>query len=253
MTRAHYEGCLDLSDRKREAVKRSVHFILPNDFVRSLKGLVRNYTRSFWEYLDNEQSAVQKRLRDAFWTVWVDDGVDVLSVNFTHGTSLVLDRGPNNVLLSLKETGGKLTKLKHVQLSEPVSDEVKQDADRTAFEQGWRSLLEHERTYPNYERPVTSCVAQVIAEKYDAPLPVVLKGIVVQTLPSLTSNGLLELHRKNMPNEVFPQDAFNAALNENEVERLDYWRFKVKKDKYQDWRMRTSLAQVKVPSSNLRS
>jgi hypothetical protein len=234
-------------ERKREAVKRSVHFVMSDEFVRSLDGVTKNMTRDFWSYLDDRKSGVRKKLRDAAWTVW-GGGAATHSVPFTHNTKLVVDRASGNLFVRLKETSGKLTELSRVLVTKPVGDDLESLTNHQVFEALWSALITHDAAYPSKERPVTSAVAQVVSERYKAPLPVVLNGIVTCFVPSLLSNGLFEMYRKTMPSEVFSESIVNEALRNGEVERLDFWRFRVVKKKYREWRMRISLITPQVPA-----
>jgi hypothetical protein len=233
--------------RVREAVKRSVHFVLPNDFAKALEKAVVKMTQEFWSFFDNKTD-VRKRVRNALWNVWGKAGADTLSVSFTHKTLLVVTKEAGNVLLELKESAGKLTELKRVMASPPVGDEQDDPINIQMFEQVWALFNQQAGTYPSSERPITGPVSQVVSGRYKAPLPVVLFGLTTRFPPSVLSNGLIEMARNTMAGETFPEDLVNSARDAGEVERIDHWSFKVKKTHYQNWRLRVTSSPIILKS-----
>jgi len=230
------------AERTREAVKRSVHFVLPNDFAKSLEKAVPGLCREFWAPLSNK-STVRKNMRNAAWNVWGVSGADTLSVAFTHKTKLVINKESQVLLLQFKETGGKLTDLMKVLVQPPVGDQH-DPLNVQQFEKIWRLLVAAGEGHPTPERPVTAAIAEVIAGRYRAPLPVVLFCLNTRFQPSVLSNGLIELARQTMPGEVFTEDLVKAAQDAGETERIDHWTFKVKKAAYQRWRMRITSTPI---------
>jgi hypothetical protein len=230
-------------ERAREAVKRSVHFVLPNDFAKALEKAVPGLCREFWAYLDT-RSAARAKLRNLAWNVWNVVGADTLSVAFTHNTKIVVNKeNKTTMMLQLKETGGKLTDLMKVLSPSPVGN-PHDPVNVTQFEKIWRLLVSRGEGYPSLERPVTAAVANVVAGRYKAPLAVVLFCFNTRFQPSLLSNGLIELARQTMPGEVFTEDVVQAAQDAGETERVDHWTFKVKKAAYQRWRMRVTSTPI---------
>ena len=100
-------------ERKLIAVKRSVHFVLRDDFFEVLDGLVKNFTRIFWKELDYKgpNNDLRKAVRDVVWSVWQKAGQDVLSVPYMHNTALVVQKAKGMISLSLKEDKGKVTEM----------------------------------------------------------------------------------------------------------------------------------------------
>jgi hypothetical protein len=225
-------------ERKRYAIKRSVHFVLTNAFADSLKGVSQTFTKEFWSYLDNQNSDTRKALRNKAWKVWSDSGVDILSTNFTQGTLLVVSRRSEEFVLSLKEVAGELTDIRKIRAKNPIGDDPRTPENDDIFEKLWSDLIYHNGSYPSNFRPVTASVAQMIAARTGAPLPVVCAGINKKFSPSEISNGLVEMTKKSMPDEVFEESLVNAAINDGIAERVgeaQNFTFKVKRNQYREW------------------
>lgn len=230
--------------RSREAVKRSIHFVLSNDFSRSLEQLKKNYCLQFWSFLDKGVSETKRKLRNAVWTVWTHSGPRTLSIPYAHQTQLIVDSTirKGSLVISLKETMGKATIIKQVNNVPPSFEEDEDPRNINNFKYIWNQVSSFDGQYPGPERPIPVAVAHVITEKYKAPLPIITVGITVHTPPSHLTEGFRALARNNMPDEVFPEDMVAEAIRYGEVERLDHWTFKVNKRFYQDWRARVHAA-----------
>ena len=223
-------------------VKRSIHFVLPSDFASTINKVTTNLSREFWQPIDKLGSSLRKKLRDVAWTVWLSGGPNTFSMNYVHHTQLVINKTKSGFAFQLKEVGGKLTDLNVLPFYEKSTDDPDDPINITKFDLVWKELMKRDQRYPNQSRPVTSAVAQVISSNYEAPIPVVLTGIVTNFLPTELSNGLLELYKKSMPNEVFPEEMVVSGAKNGETERVDYWTFKVVKRKYSEWQMRRSTS-----------
>ena len=231
-------------ERNREAVKRSVHFVLPNDFGKALQKAMPGLCREFWLYIDSK-SALKTKLRNIAWNVWTPSGADTLAVSFTHQTKLVVNKESQTMMLQLKESAGKLTDLMKVLAPKPQGD-MHNPENVQLFQKIWNLLIARGEAFPSPERPVTAAIASVVSGRYRAPLPVVLFGINTRFQPSVLSNGLIELARQTMPGEVFAEDIVKAAQDAGETERIDHWTFKVKKAAYQRWRMRVTSTPISL-------
>jgi len=232
-----------LHDRSRVAVKRSTHFVLPKEFQTSVKGVAKGLARDFWSFIDNKTIGkdVLKRLRDAVFTVWGNGGINTYSVPFAQSTMLVIDKIGNTIHLRLKEPGGKLTDLNSVDTQPPFAEDIYDSTNTKDFNRYYNNLVAADRKYPSKKRPITAAITEAISDKYAAPLPICVVAIQNTFSPSMLSNGFYEQTTKNMIKEVFEEEVVNDAISADEVERLDHWRFKVRKNKYPDWRARVSL------------
>lgn len=241
--------------RLRTAVKRSVHFVLTDDFSDSLKnseggGVVSTFTREFWRFLDDsaKNQTVRKNLREKLWNVWRNVGEDTLSVPFTQGTYLIVDKRGPEFSLSLKETSGELTEINDVRSEGPIGEDETSPESKKVFEDLWKKIIFYNGTYPSHFRPVVAAVAQMVAARTNAPLPVVCAGITDKFMPSELSNGYLELAKHSMPDEVFDQTLVDRAIANNVAERVgpaNAFTFKVKKGKYQEWKSMVSASRWK--------
>jgi hypothetical protein len=228
-------------ERKRIAVKRSVHFVLTDAFANSMEGVSKTFTKQFWHYLDNKSSVTRKNLRSKAWTVWSDIGSEILSVNFTQNTLLIVSQRQDVLTLSLKETSGEATDLRRVQVPEPVGDDPRSSENDEMFNNIWEDLVYHNGSYPSNFRPVTAPVAQIIAARTETPIPVVCAGIKKKFMPSELSNGFIEMAERSMPDEVFDEDLVNSAIADGIAERVgepNDFTFKVKRNHYREWRAR---------------
>ena len=225
-------------ERKRLAIKRSVHFVLTDAFANSLEGVAKTFTKEFWRYLDNKSSVTRKSLRSKVWSVWSDVGVDILSVNFTQNSLLVISKRSAFMSLSLKETAGPLTELRGIQAQSPIGEDPKTPDNDKIFEKVWNDLIYHNGSDPSNFRPVTSSVAQMIAARTKAPLPVVCAGIKEKFMPSELSEGFLVMANKSMPDEVFEESVVNSAIADGIAERVgeaNGFTFKIKRNHYREW------------------
>jgi hypothetical protein len=170
--------------RMRLSVKRSVHFILTKKFTDSIRnssgsGVGSTFTREFWKFLDekSKNSETKKSLRQKLWTIWLDSGEDTLSSPFTEGSQLVVSKRGSEFTLSLKETAGELTELNKVNSEGPSIDNPSSPESMSIFESLWGNLLKYNGDYPSNYRPLTASVAQVIAARTGAPMPIVSAAI----------------------------------------------------------------------------
>jgi len=224
-------------ERNIVAVKRSVHFVLRDDFFALLDGLCKNFVRVFWKDLDYKgpKNDIRKAVRDAVWSVWKKSGQDVLSVPYVHNTAIVIQKAKGMITLSLKEDKGKITELNVVVVEEPPEDEQQK---AYVFERIWNGLIGGPVQYPRSARPITLPVADIIVERYHIPRPVVLQSLKAKFVPSLLTNGVHEAAKYAQPKEVFHQNIVDEAVSAGEAEWVDKWTFKVNKNHYQEWRTR---------------
>lgn len=228
-------------ERKRYAIKRSVHFVLTDAFADSLAGVSKTFAKDFWHYLDNKNSVTRTNLRNKVWKVWSDTGIDILSTNFTQGTLLVITKRSEVMSLSLKEVAGEMTELHKVSASSSVGDDPMTPENDKLFEKIWKDLIYQNGKYPSNFRPVTAAVAQMIAARTKAPLPVVCAGINEKFPPSDVSNGFIEMAENSMPDEVFDESLVNPAIADGIAERVgdaNDFTFKVKRNHYREWKAR---------------
>jgi len=247
--------------RMRFSVKRSIHFVLTNEFANSLKnnsggGVVSTFTREFWRFLDDssKNNEVRKNLRQQLWIVWGDAGEDTLSVPFTEGTSLIITKRGPEFSLSLKEVSGELTEINDTRSEGPINEDPSTPESKKIFEELWTKITKYNGNYPSNYRPVTSPVAQMIAARTQAPLPVVCTGIQKKFMPSELSNGFIELAKHSMPDEVFDQSLVDRAIQNKVAERVgpaNAFTFQVKKGKYQEWMSMVSASRWNaIPMEN---
>lgn len=225
-------------ERKRLAIKRSVHFVLTDAFANSLEGVAKTFTKEFWRYLDNKSSVTRKNLRSKAWGVWSNIGVDILSVNFTQNSLLVVSKRSEYMSLNLKETSGPLTELRGIQAQSPIGEDPKTPDNDEIFENVWNDLIYQNGSYPSNFRPVTSAVAQMISARTQSPLPVVCAGIKEKFMPSELSEGFLVMAENSMPDEVFEESVVNSAIADGIAERVgeaNDFTFKVKRNHYREW------------------
>jgi len=229
---------LNSHERRRFAVKRSVHFVLTDAFANSLEGVSKTFSKEFWRYLDDKNSVTRKNLRNNAWKVWIDNGSDILSTNFTQGSLLVTTKRSSSIMLSLKETAGEMTELRRIEAQAPVGEDPKTPDNDDLFTEIWNNLIYQNGSYPSNFRPITSSVAQMISARTQAPLPVVCAGISEKFKPSELSNGFLEMADKSMPDEVFGESLVNSAIADGIAERVgeaSNFTFKVKRNHYREW------------------
>jgi len=227
--------------RKRYAIKRSVHFVLTDAFANSLEGVSKTFSKEFWLYLDKKDSVTRKSLRNKAWSVWIDNGSDILSTNFTQGTLLVITKRGQALSLGLKETAGDLTEVRKIEAQVPVGEDPKTLENDQMFDKIWQKLIYQNGSYPSNFRPITSAVAQMIAARTKAPLPVVCAGILKKFMPSNLSNGFIEMADKSMPDEVFSESLVNSAITDGIAERVgeaNNFTFKIKRNHYREWMAR---------------
>jgi len=231
--------------RMKYAVKRSVHFVLTDEFTDSIRnssghGVGSTFTREFWKYLDDKSKNqnVRKNLRQKVWTVWVDAGEDTLSTPFTEGSELIVTKRGPEFTLSLKETAGPLTDLNKVRSEGPVGEDPDTPESRKVFENLWSKLTAYNGNYPSNFRPLTASVAQVISARTSAPMPIVSAAVMKQYMPSEISNGMIELANHSMADEVYDETLVERAIANGVAERVgpaQNFTFKVKRGKYQEW------------------
>jgi len=227
--------------RLRTAIKRSVHFVLTDAFADSLEGVGKNFTREFWRYLDDSNSTTRKVIYKKAYNVWNNSGEDVLSANFTEGSLIVTTKRGSEIELSLKETAGAMTVLNKINVQNAIEGGENNPENDRIFEEIWNKLIAINGEYPSNYRPLSSSVAQMIAARTGAPLPVVCFGINKKFMPSDLSNGFIELFKKSMPKEVFEESLVNSAIQDGVAERVgqeNNFTFKVKRDKYREWMAR---------------
>jgi hypothetical protein len=241
--------------RMKIAVKRSVHFILTKKFSDSIRnssgnGVGSTFTREFWKFLDDKSKnqETRKNLRQKLWTIWLDAGEDTLSSPFAEGTKLIVSKRGSEFTLSLKETAGELTELNKVNSEGPSIDNPNSPESMSIFEALWTKLLGYNGNYPSQFRPLTASVAQVIAARTGAPMPIVCAAITKQYTPSEFSNGFEELSNHSMPDEVFDETLVARAIENGVAERTgpaQNFTFKVKKGQYQEWQSILAVQDVK--------
>jgi len=234
--------------RLRTAIKRSVHFVLTDAFADSLTGVSKNFTREFWQYLDDPNSTTRKVIRKKAFNVWSNAGEDVLSANFTEGSLIVITKRGSEIELALKETVGTITVLNKINVEEAQEGDINSLENDRKFEEIWNKLIYTNGEYPSDYRPLTSSVAQMISARTGAPLPVICFGLNKKIMPSNLSNGFVELSKKSMPKEVFEENLVNSAIQDGVAERVgqeNNFTFKVKRDKYREWIARVEASRWK--------
>lgn len=218
------------------AVKRSIHYVIRDSLYQMIDGIVNFYTRKFYEPLDmiSGSNETRKLVRDSLFSVWLSGSQDTLNTPFSQNSMIVVKKEKKGLSLYLKEEKGELTLLNRITPSKPFPNI---EENYIEFEKIWKQLIGRPKTYPNKNRPIPIAVADIISYKYDIPRPVIFQTISSKYVPSLISLGLDNSLQYQDPREVFSEKLVKSAVENGICEWLDFWTFKVRRNRYQEWRL----------------